>query len=267
MWWGVIHDTSNDDTRDIDAIKYAYDTWIRSFDSAEMYAQWYAETLLWRALTWKNRQDLFISTKVRGDNCSYSGIKNACHDSLKRLAMEYIDLYYVHWNDWSYPMQETMRALNELVDEWKIKYIWVSNFTKESLEQAQNHSKYHIVANQVHYNLIFREPDRSGLTQYCSDNDIMLVAWRPFEYGNFQNPENLDILTQMSEKYNKTPFQIALNWIMSHKRMTTLFMSTTPSNIDQNLWALGWEMSQEDYAYLKDSFPWQRDISDAVPLG
>lgn len=118
---------------------------------------------------------------MRGDNCSYQAIKNACKNSLKRMNIEYIDLYYIHWRDQSFSLQDSMKAMNELVDEGYIRYIGVSNFSKETLIEAQSYSKHPIVANQVHYNIIFREPETSGLLDYCQKNDVMLVAWRPLE--------------------------------------------------------------------------------------
>ena len=266
MWGRTTRDMNNDDQRDIEAIQYAISRWMTCFDSAEMYAGWYSETLLWKAIEWYKREDLFISSKVRWDNCSYNATKKACLNSLKRLDTEYIDLYYIHWRDEQFDLKETMKALCELVDEWYIKYIWVSNFSVKSLQQAQKYSRYPIVANQVHFNLRCRESVVSGLSEFCEKNDIMLVAWRPFEYWNFVTSENRELFDGLCEKYNKTPFQISLNWIISHQNTVTLFKSSTYRNIDENLWALWWELEQVDIELLRKDFSWQIDISDAVPL-
>jgi len=118
MGWYRTRDLENDDAKDIEALKYAIDSGITALDTAEMYAGWYAETLLWEAIKPYKREDLFISSKVRGDNCSYQAIKKACENSLKRLGTDYIDLYYIHWRDTSFPLEESMKAMNELLDEW-----------------------------------------------------------------------------------------------------------------------------------------------------
>lgn len=94
----------------------------------------------------------------------------------------------------------------------------------------------------------------------------MLVAWRPLEYGKFQLPDSQEMLKKLSQKYKKTPFQIALNWIISEPNVVTLFKSSTPKNIDENLGALGWSLDPEDRAYLQANFPGQQKVSNAVPL-
>jgi diketogulonate reductase-like aldo/keto reductase len=76
-----------------------------------------------------------------------------------------------------------MKAMNELVDEGHIRAIGVCNFSTASLKLAQSFSKYPIVVNQVHYNLLFREPQKDGLVEYCQNNDVLLMAWRPLQYG------------------------------------------------------------------------------------
>lgn len=266
MWGMTTRDPNNDDQRDIDAIRYAIDQWLTCIDNAEMYAGGYSEILQGEAMKGYDRNNLFLSTKVRGSNCSYTATKKACYNSLKRLGVDFVDLYYIHWRESQFDLADTMRAMCELVDEGCIKYIGVSNFSKETLAQAQSHSKYPIVANQVHYNLIYREPEVSWLIEYCQKHDVMIVAWRPLEYGEFQVPESKQMLQQFSEKYNKTPFQIALNWVISEPNVVTLFKSSTPKNIDENLWALGWNMSAEDREYVKENFPYIFHTSNAVPL-
>jgi len=263
MWGITTRDKSNDDAQDIRALRHAISKWLTCIDSAEMYAGGYSETLLGEAIKNTPREELFLSSKVRGDNCSYKAIKNACKNSLQRLGVEYLDLYYIHWRDARFSLKDAMRAMNELVDEGLIRYIWVSNFSTESLQEAQRHSQYPIVANQVHFNLIYREPEVSGLLEYCQKNDVMLVAWKPIE---FWVPWE-KILEELSKKYKKTHFQIALNWIISHSNVVTLFMSRTPENIDQNIWSIGWEMKQSDFKNLSENFPGQQNISNTASLG
>ena len=175
MWGATTHDKNNDDAKDIAALQYAISQGLICIDSAEMYAEGYSETLLGKAIAYTPREELFLSSKVRGDNCSYTAIKNACQNSLKRLGVEYLDLYYIHWRDEQFSLKDAMRAMNELVDEGYIRYIWVSNFSVESLKEAQQYSQYPIVANQVHFNLKYREPEKSWLIEYCQKMILCLL--------------------------------------------------------------------------------------------
>ena len=266
MWGERTRDENNDDKKDIAAIRFAIDAGMTAFDSAEMYAWGYSETLLGNAIEWHKREELFISSKVRGDNCSYKATKHACENSLDRMWLEYFDLYYIHWRDASFPLKDTMKALNELVDEGKIKHIWVSNFSVESMQEAQKYCKYPIVANQVHYNLLFREAEVSWLLEYCQKNDVMLVAWRPLEYWEFQNTESMKIFEELSKKYSKTPFQIALNWLITIPNVVTLFKSSNQKNISENMWALWWDLDSDDHQFLSEKFPGRKEVSNAVEL-
>ena len=264
MWGRYSRDKSNDDARDKDAIRYAIQNGLTAIDTAELYAGGYAETMLGEVMQDFPRESLFISSKVIGANASYIAIKNACKNSLKRLGTSYIDLYYIHWRDSQFDLQEQMKAMNELVDEGLIKNIWVCNFSTASLKLAQSFSKYPIVANQVHYNLLYRESETDWLLDYCQQNDVMLIAWRPTEKWILSWNTFLDPYT---EKYKKTDTQIAINWLIEQKNVVTLFKSSSHEHIDENLWALGWELESQDFEKIKNTFPWQKYVSNAVPLG
>ena len=266
MWGRMEHDVNNDDQRDIDAIKYAIDKGMKFIDTAELYGDGQAERLVRQAIEWYDRDELFISTKVWWANHSYEAVKKACQGSLERLGIDCIDLYYLHYKEDDINLEETMKAMNELVDDGLVKHIAVSNFSKDSLILAQSYSKHPIVANQVHYNLIYREPESSWLLRHCQENDVMLVAWRPVQYGEFQNEDNKAILEKLGSKYNKTPFQIALNWLISQDHVTTLFKSCNPDNVQENLWALDFEMRTEDREDLRLNFPGQQSVSNTMPL-
>lgn len=264
MWGRYSRDKSNDDVRDKDAIRYAIQNGLTAIDTAELYAGGYAETMLGEVMQEFPRESLFISTKVIGANASYTAIKNACKNSLKRLQTPYIDLYYIHWRDSQFDLQEQMKAMNELVDEGLIKHIWVCNFSTESLKLAQSFSKYPIVANQVHYNLMYREPEKDWLLEYCQQNDVMLIAWRPTEKWVLSG---VPFLSDMREKYKKTDAQIAINWLTEQKNVVTLFKSSSHEHIDENLRSIGWDIDVEDRENISKNFPEQKYISNAVPLG
>lgn len=229
-----------------------------------MYWCWLAEEILSESIKNYNRSELFIASKVRWSNASYKAIKKACENSLKRVWTDYFDLYYIHWREIQFNLKDCMQAMEELVDEGKIKYIGVSNFSKESLIEAQSYcKKYKIVANQVHYNLIYREAEVTWLLDHCQENDIILVAYRPFELWKIPNGSKLN---KYEKKYNKSATQIAVNWLISQKNITAIFHSKNTENIKETILSENWKLSTEDILEMKNDYHWQIDISDCIAL-
>jgi len=211
MGGNLERDFENNDSADIEAIKNAINSGITHIDTAEMYANGYSETLVGNAISGYKREDLFLVSKVTPANLDYKNVISSAKNSLKRLNTSYLDLYLIHGPNPEIPIQETMRALDFLKSEGLIRNIGVSNFSKERLFEAQKYTENKIVVNQVHYNLKFREPQRTGLLEYCQKNDVMLVAWRPFQKGLLLEEKNT-LMNKMCQKYNKTPAQIGINW-------------------------------------------------------
>lgn len=158
-----------------------------------------------------------------------------------------------------------MKALDWLIDEGLIKNIGVSNFTVERIREAQSYTKNKIVANQVHYNLIYREPEIKGVLEYCQQNEIFLIAWRPVEQGILASPDTA-ILNQLAKKYNKTPAQIAVNWLISQPMVVTISTMRSKEHLKENLGALDWRISDKDIEWIRNNFPDIQKISDDVPL-
>lgn len=265
MWWHREKDLLNDDKNDIESIKYAIDLWINYIDTAEIYASWYSEILLWKAIKDYKREKLIISSKVRWSNASYNAIKAACKNSLQRLGINYLDIYYIHRRDVKFSLKDCILAMNELINEWLVKNIWVSNFSKKSLIEAQSYTENKIVANQVHYNLIFREAEKDWLLKYCQENDVFLVAYRPLELWKLAKTWNW-IMLEIAKKYSKKHEQIALNRLLSQKNVIPIFTSKSKDHIKNNFLSSGWSINKSDLEYARENYKWQIFSSDVVTL-
>lgn len=258
-------DINNNDNADIEAIKMAINNGITHIDTAEMYAQGYSEILVGQAIAEFKRESLFIVSKVYPDHLKYQDLIDSAKNSLKRLNTSYLDLYLIHAPNSEIPIEETMRAMDFLVDQGLVRHIGVSNFTKERMAEAQKFTKNKIIANQVHFNLQIREAQRTGLVEYCQKNDVMLIAWRPIQKGVLLEEKN-ELMEQMCQKYQKTPAQIAINWLISQKNVVTLSKMGSRDHLIENLEALNWEMDPKDVEKLDKDYPNQQDISDTVSL-
>ncbi|MEI6835766.1 MAG: aldo/keto reductase [Candidatus Falkowbacteria bacterium] len=254
-----------DENNDIEVIKKTIELGGYRFDTAEMYADGYSEEILGKALMGVDRNSLFVTSKVSPNNLAYDDVISSCKKSLERLQMSYLDLYLVHMPNPDIPIEETMKAFDYLKEQGLVKNIGVCNFNVERLIEAQSQTKNKIVLNQVHYNLIFREPELKGVIEYCQNNDIFIEAWRPVQYGSLAK-KGITIVDELCNKYNKTPSQIALNWLISQKNVITLTKTGNIKHLEENLDSVNWNMSDEDIELLRSDYPIQFDKSNTVPL-
>lgn len=258
-------DKNNADERDILAIKTAIELGVTHIDTAEVYGGGKAEELVAEAIDGYDREKLFIVSKVNPLHFAFKDVLKSCEASLKRLKTDYLDLYLLHAPNPLIPLEETMKAMDTLLDDGKIKHIGISNFAPETQKEAQSFTKNKIVVNQVHYNLIVREPETSGLLQDCQKDDLFLMAWRPVEKGLLAGSK-IALVEEMCQKYSKTPAQIAINWLISQENVITLAKSSNLDHLKENLGGVGWNMAKEDVEKLRKEFPSQEEISNSVPL-
>jgi diketogulonate reductase-like aldo/keto reductase len=263
---GEQRDLNNDDQADINAIRAAIDLGITHIDTAEIYAQGRAEELVAEGIKNYGRKNLFITSKAQFNHLAYDKVIKSCKQSLRRLRLDYLDLYLAHRYNPDVDLRQTIAAFDELVKLGLVKNIGVSNFNLAHLKQAQAYSKNKIVCDQVHYNLMFREPEVSGLLEYCQTNDVFLVAWRPVGKGNLL-VDLPPVLSELCQKYNKTPAQVAINWLVAQPNVLTLFKAGNVAHLRENFGAIGWEMSRQDIERLRKEYPGQKYISDVVALG
>ena len=258
-------DPTRDEKADIESIQRAIDQGISHIDTAEIYAGGYTERLVSKGIKPFKRENLFIATKVWDTNLRYNDLLYAAQQSLQRLETNYLDLYYVHKPNPQISLKETIKAMEKLVDEGFVRHIGLSNFAAERIETAQAYTHHKISVVQAHFNLIFREPEANGLINYCIENDILLVAWRPLECGVLCNTQE-PLMRDLSKKLKKTPAQIAINWLISQRNVVTISTMISAKHLNENLNALNWQLSKENVSLLRDAFPKQRVISNAVPL-
>lgn len=252
------------DEEDLVGIKAALDRGITHIDTAEAYADGHCEELVGQAIKGHDRSKLVITTKVSAWNQTYDGLLKACEASLKRLGLDYIDLYLLHrYPEQGIPIAETMKAMDRLVDKGLVKNIGVCNLTVNRFKKVQKHTQNKVVCNQVHYSLKCRESEVKGVIEYCQQNDVFIIAWGPLEKGALQDTP---ILEEMSKKYQKTPYQVALNWLISQPNVVTIPKTTHTDHLEENLSALGWSLSADDMKRLTKEFPNQQKVSDRVPL-
>ena len=251
--WGMggtwERDPSNIDTS-IEALRTGFSLGLKIIDVAELYGAGLSEEIVGRAVAGR-RQDAYLISKVWKTNLRYDDVLRAAYGSLKRLDTDYLDLYLIHYPNEEVPLSETMRAMEQLVDEKLVRAIGVSNFSPQLIEEAQSYLKHTaIIAHEFEYNLLAREAERD-VVPYCRAHDIDMIAYRPFAKGALAHQTNA-LVEECAQKYAKTPNQIALNWIIS-QGIVAIPKSGNPAHIAENAGALGWELSLQDIERLRSA--------------
>lgn len=254
----------SEDEKEIAAIRLALDNGITHIDTAESYGNGHAEEILNKALEGYDRSKLIIATKVSANNQTYEGVHKSFRASLERMGLEYVDLYMLHrFPEPGIDIADTMRAMDELVEQGLVKRIGVCNMSPNRFDEVQKHTRNKLVCNQVHYNVQYREIEQKGVLQHAQDKDVMLVAWRPVQKGLL--PES-ELITEIAAKYGKTNTQVVINWLISQKNVVTISKTSNPEHLKENLGAIDWQMNEADIERIRNEFPDQQSVSDAVPL-
>jgi len=224
----------------INAIKYAIKIGYRSIDTAAAYAN---EVEVGRAVreSGVSREDLFITTKVWNADHGYESTLAAFEVSRKKLGLEYLDLYLIHW-----PVKgkykETWRALEKLYREGLVRAIGVSNFQVYHLQDLM--ADYEIVpmVNQVEFHPLLTQ---QTLRDFCAKHRIQVEAWSPLMQGKMDDPT----LVGIAAKLRKSPGQILLRWDLQHG-VVTIPKSIHEHRILENMTIFDFELSQGDMALL-----------------
>lgn len=230
---GSFPDRSRDE-RSLAALHSALQLGYTHFDTAEMYGGGHAEDLLGRAIreAGVKRESLFIASKVTPEHLGFEDVLRACDGSLQRLGMDTIDLYLIHWPSHHIPLEESFRALNQLVEQGKVKHLGVSNFSLAQLEKSRALSRTPIVTNQVPYSLFDRSYVENGVLKYCQDNHILLTAYSPVKEGRLKISATLKTI---AAAHAATPYQVALAWLVQQPGVITIPGSFDPQHQAENL--------------------------------
>jgi diketogulonate reductase-like aldo/keto reductase len=199
------------------------------------------------------RQEIFLASKVSPRHFRYREVIQAAEESLKRLKTEFLDLYQLHWPNYTVPIGETLGAMEALVDQGKVRFIGVSNFMLGDLKRAQRAaSKHPIVSNQVRFNLIDRTIE-DGLLSYCQESGVTVIAHSPLATGlnsvRAMDPE--DVLEKLAVSRSRSIAQIALNWCISNQGVVTIPKASSLEHVRENCQAGDFQLTPEELLLLE----------------
>jgi diketogulonate reductase-like aldo/keto reductase len=253
--WTIERDT---ESRAIAALQLGIDLGMTLIDTAEMYGDGRAEEITGAAIRGR-RERVFLVSKVLPSNASYDGTRRACERSLRRLGVDRLDLYLLHWAS-HHPIAETMRALESLVRDKMTRYIGVSNFDVAELKSAERALKNERLAcNQVLYHLGDRGIERR-LIPYCREQDIEVMGYSPFGHGEFRTNRQL---SEIATRCGKTVRQVVLSFL-TRGGVYAIPKSGHPEHVRENAAAAGWRLAEKDLSSIDALFP---APDHDVPLG
>jgi diketogulonate reductase-like aldo/keto reductase len=218
-------------------------------DTAELYG---TEPVVGQAIR-GIRDRIVLASKVSPRHFRRHDVIKAAECSLKQLNTDYLDLYQLHWPNYTVPIGETMVAMERLVETGKVRFIGVSNFTVAELRLAQSVlSTARIVSNQVRYSLVDRTPEE-GLLQYCDAHQISLLAFSPLATGfdHIRSRDPGDVLGQVAAATGTTRAQVALSWCVSHSSVIAIFKADKVEHVRENCDASGLKLSAEHLQLLE----------------
>ena len=269
-------------------IKKALDLGINFFDTANIYGKGSSETFIGNSFKKfvKNRSDIIVATKVYfNEGClSKEAILREIDLSLKRLQLDYVDLYIIHRWDYDHPIEETMEALNEVVKQGKARYIGCSamygyQLLKANMIARQNNWK-EFISIQNHYNIIYREDERE-LAQLIEEEGMSMTPYSPLAAGRvcrmwnddtlrsktdktavkkYDDAKDIDLpivkrIKEIADKKNISMAQVSLAWLLSKKLVASPIIGCTKiSQLEDLVKAIKVKLSEEDIKYLEELY-------------
>jgi diketogulonate reductase-like aldo/keto reductase len=246
---------------EVAALRLGVDLGMTLIDTAEMYGEGAAEKVVADAIA-DQRDRVFVVTKVYPHHASRTELPKACERSLKRLRIDAIDLYLLHWRG-SVPLKETVEAFEKLRAVGKIKRWGVSNFDVDDMSELWSiENGPNCAANQVLYNLENREIE-FGLLDWSANNKVPIMAYSPVGHGRglLDNP----ILKKIANRHNTTTSQIALAWVLRQPgpppdgfavaNVITIPKASNERHVRDNARSIDIKLTREDLAELDNEFP------------
>jgi len=237
---------------EIAALRSGIELGMTLIDTAEMYGEGGAEEIVGEAIA-EQRERIFVVTKVYPHNASRSELPKACERSLKRLQIDTIDLYLLHWRG-DIPLGETVTAFENLRDRGKIRRWGVSNFDVDDMKElvGLDRGASRCSANQVLYNVQERAIE-SGVLPWCRERHIPIMAYAPVGHGRglLENPA----LKRIAQTHHATAAQIALAWLLRQLNVITIPKATSQEHVRENAASVELSLTESELAELDRAFP------------
>jgi len=234
------------EAQEIEAIQYSIAKGQNHIDCAELYGAFYTDEVVGRAIAGLPREDLYIADKLWKTSLAPGKVRPIVQQMLQKLGTDYIDLLYIHN---SFPgWQEAVSQIDALIDEGIVRHFGVSNFTVAQMQEAQGLAKHPIMANQMNYNVLYKDEVDQAFRDFCKQHDIQIVAYQPVKRQEVLADKTVQ---KIAAAHDATPAQVALAWLL---QMGTLPIpkAVQKAHIDENVGAVDLTLSDGEMQQLTD---------------
>lgn len=249
-------DNSKTRDKEISALRIGIENGVQVIDTAEMYGQGLAEKLVAEAIAPYPRENLFLISKVLPENASKKQLSKSLDESLKRLKVDYLDQYLLHWQG-SIPLQETIEAFEVERQKGKIKSWGVSNLDTADLTSVLGCKEgRYCASNQIRYNIGDRGIE-FDLIPLMRKHHVPLIAYAPVAKGDslgFRFNEN-QVLLEIAKKHQSSVFQILLAWCIRDGNTIAIPKSSNPDHVLANTQAASIELDIDDFVKIDEIYP------------
>ncbi len=238
------------------ALRRGIELGLTHIDTAEMYGAGRSEELVAKAIRGVAREKLFIVSKVLPQNAHAKGVALACDRSLRRLELDYLDCYLLHWRG-AVPIEETMGALERLVDDGKIRSLGVSNFDPWDLREAAAtlRSSHRLACDQVLYNLDERTPEDHELP-WARDYGCAIVAYTPLGQPTLDTrDEKFSVLNEIARRHGVTSQAVALSYLTRDPLVFAIPKAARVEHVEANAAALRLELTPDEIDAIGAAHP------------
>ena len=228
------------------AVLHAIKAGYRHIDTAAIYGN---EEAVGKAIkdSGVNREELFITTKLWNTDQGFESTIKACNESLRKLGLEYVDLYLIHWFKGYDILISSYQAMEQLYKEGKIKALGVSNHNVHHIQRLLEVATVKPVVNQVETHVKLQN---HFLNDFCKKNDIILTAYAPLMSSKIHELLENDVLQTIASKYQKTIPQVVIRWFIE-RNIIVIPKSVTPSRISQNYDVFDFQLTEEEMLEIK----------------
>ena len=245
--WTMGDDVAGDDAACIDAVRSSLSRGQNHIDTAEMYAAGRAEEIVGSALRDRDRESVFVASKLWRTSCTRERVRPAVEAMLTRLQLSRLDLLYIH-ADWdNLAVQETVEAMCDAVDAGLVAALGLSNFQLDHLQAAMRMSRHPFVALQNRYNVLAKSDVSPALLDFCREHHITVVAYQPVERGLVLRDPTV---RRIADAHGVTPAQVAIAWLLRQEGVITIPKAVVPEHIEENLSAHGIVLNDDEVRAL-----------------